>query len=143
MARPKKSADDPFRWFDSSPEVIRLVVMMYVRYPPLPEKRCKRSARGEVRVRSVPAGVSGYGAGVVPGRHPAEFRVRALFVVVAPPVLQHGAGMRQRAEQVSFSSSSRSRPLKLSVGIPRWPPTRPSGPPRSGFQRLGRPFPIH
>jgi len=24
---------DPFRWFDSSPEVIRLVVMMYVRYP--------------------------------------------------------------------------------------------------------------
>ena len=30
MARPKKSPDDPFRWFDSSPEVIRLVVMMYV-----------------------------------------------------------------------------------------------------------------
>ncbi len=24
---------DPFRWFDSSPEVIRLAVMMYVRYP--------------------------------------------------------------------------------------------------------------
>jgi putative transposase len=24
---------DPFRWFDSSPEVIRLVVLMYVRYP--------------------------------------------------------------------------------------------------------------
>jgi putative transposase len=24
---------DPFRWFDSSPEAIRLVVMMYVRYP--------------------------------------------------------------------------------------------------------------
>ena len=23
----------PFRWFDSSPEVIRLVAMMYVRYP--------------------------------------------------------------------------------------------------------------
>ncbi|HKR90198.1 MAG TPA: hypothetical protein VJS38_18675 [Phenylobacterium sp.] len=23
-------SDDPFRWFDSSPEVIRLVVMMYV-----------------------------------------------------------------------------------------------------------------
>ena len=33
MARQKKSPDDPFRWFDSSPEVIRLVVMMYVRYP--------------------------------------------------------------------------------------------------------------
>ena len=26
-------SDNPFRWFDSSPEVIRLVVMMYVRYP--------------------------------------------------------------------------------------------------------------
>ena len=24
---------NPFLWFDSSPEVIRLVVMMYVRYP--------------------------------------------------------------------------------------------------------------
>jgi hypothetical protein len=23
---------DPFRWFDSSPEVIRLMVMMYVKY---------------------------------------------------------------------------------------------------------------
>jgi putative transposase len=32
MARPSKS-HDPFRWFDSSPEVIRLVVMMYVKYP--------------------------------------------------------------------------------------------------------------
>jgi hypothetical protein len=26
-------ADNPFRYFDSSPEVIRLVVMMYVRFP--------------------------------------------------------------------------------------------------------------
>jgi len=32
MARQKKS-HDPFRWFDSSPEVIRLVVMLYVKYP--------------------------------------------------------------------------------------------------------------
>ena len=32
MARPTKT-HDPFRWFDSSPEVIRLGVMMYVRYP--------------------------------------------------------------------------------------------------------------
>ena len=31
MPRQKKS-HDPFRWCDSSPEVIRLVVMMYVRY---------------------------------------------------------------------------------------------------------------
>ena len=29
MTQPK----NPFRYFDSSPEVIRLVVMMYVRYP--------------------------------------------------------------------------------------------------------------
>jgi putative transposase len=29
----KKKPHDPFRWFDSSPKVIRLVVMMYVRYP--------------------------------------------------------------------------------------------------------------
>ncbi len=35
MARsPKpKSPPNPFRWFDSSPEVIRFVVMLYVRYP--------------------------------------------------------------------------------------------------------------
>jgi len=32
MARPKRPPD-PFRWFDSSPEVIRLVVMMYVKFP--------------------------------------------------------------------------------------------------------------
>ena len=29
----QKKHHDPFRWFDSSPKVIRLVVMMYVRYP--------------------------------------------------------------------------------------------------------------
>ena len=32
MARQKRT-NDPFRYFDSSPEVIRLVVVMYVRYP--------------------------------------------------------------------------------------------------------------
>jgi len=32
MPRPKKSAN-PFRYFHSSPEVIRLVVLMYVRFP--------------------------------------------------------------------------------------------------------------
>ena len=31
MSKPK--ADNPFRYFKSSPEVIRLVVMMYVKYP--------------------------------------------------------------------------------------------------------------
>jgi putative transposase len=32
MAR-KPQPPNPFRWFDSSPKVIRLVVMMYVKYP--------------------------------------------------------------------------------------------------------------
>ena len=32
MPRPRKPAN-PFRYFHSSPEVIRLVVMLYVRYP--------------------------------------------------------------------------------------------------------------
>ena len=32
MPRPRKSAS-PFRYFNSSPEVIRLVVLMYVRFP--------------------------------------------------------------------------------------------------------------
>ena len=32
MPRPKKPAS-PFRYFNSSPEVIRLVVMMHVRFP--------------------------------------------------------------------------------------------------------------
>ena len=32
MPRPRKPAS-PFRYFNSSPEVIRLVVMMYIRYP--------------------------------------------------------------------------------------------------------------
>jgi putative transposase len=31
MSKPK--SDNPFRYFHSSPEVIRLVVMMYVRFP--------------------------------------------------------------------------------------------------------------
>jgi putative transposase len=33
MGRRSKSKSDPFRYFNSSPEVIRLVVMMYVRFP--------------------------------------------------------------------------------------------------------------
>jgi putative transposase len=32
MPRPRKPVS-PFRYFNSSPEVIRLVVMMYVRFP--------------------------------------------------------------------------------------------------------------
>ena len=26
-------SDNPFRWFESSPEVIQMVVMLYVRFP--------------------------------------------------------------------------------------------------------------
>ena len=29
----RKPPPNPFRWFDSSPAVIRLVVMLYVKYP--------------------------------------------------------------------------------------------------------------
>jgi hypothetical protein len=32
MPRPRKP-ESPFRYFNSSPEVIRLVVLMYVRFP--------------------------------------------------------------------------------------------------------------
>ncbi len=32
MPKPRKPAS-PFRYFNSSPEIIRLVVMMYVRFP--------------------------------------------------------------------------------------------------------------
>ncbi len=32
MTKPP-ATPNPFRWLDSSPAVIRLVVMMYVRYP--------------------------------------------------------------------------------------------------------------
>ena len=32
-SRKPKPPPNPFRWFDSSPEVIGLVVMMYVKYP--------------------------------------------------------------------------------------------------------------
>jgi putative transposase len=32
MPRPRKPAS-PFRYFNSAPEVIRLVVMMYIRFP--------------------------------------------------------------------------------------------------------------
>ena len=32
MSRPRKSAASPFRYFASSPEAIRLVVLMYVRF---------------------------------------------------------------------------------------------------------------
>lgn len=32
MPRPKKPAS-PFRYFNPSPEIIRVVVMMYVRFP--------------------------------------------------------------------------------------------------------------
>jgi hypothetical protein len=59
----------------------------------------KRRGRGAPAKRSVPADLATEGAGVAPRRHPAELRMRSLLVVIAPPNLQHGAGVRQRAEQ--------------------------------------------
>src|SRR5579864_8577161 len=50
-------------------------------------------------MRSVPAGLATKGAGVAPRRHPAELRMRSFLVVIAPPSLERGARMRQRAEQ--------------------------------------------
>ena len=51
---------------------------------------------------------------IVCRRHPAELRVWAFEVVVLPLGVQRDAGLRQRAEERSFNSSSRSRPLKCS-----------------------------
>ena len=45
----RRKPDNPFRWFDSSPEVIRLVVMMYVKYPLSLQKRGGSSARARHR----------------------------------------------------------------------------------------------
>ena len=52
MARQTKT-HDPFRWFDSSPEVIRLVVMMCVRYPLSPVLDARFSYRGEDVVQTL------------------------------------------------------------------------------------------
>ncbi len=46
MPRPRKPAS-PFRYFNSSPEVIRLAVLMYVKYP--------------LSLRNVEAGLRGRG----------------------------------------------------------------------------------
>ena len=35
---------NPFRYFNSSPEVIRLTVMMYIRYPLSLRRRCQTKA---------------------------------------------------------------------------------------------------
>ena len=45
----RRTPDDPFRWFDSSPEVIRLVVMMYTSRVADP-RRLAQPGSGELRL---------------------------------------------------------------------------------------------
>jgi len=59
----------------------------------------KRPGQATARVWRALAVLAEEGAGVVPRRRPAKLRVRTRFVVVAPPGFEHGAGVRQRAEQ--------------------------------------------
>jgi hypothetical protein len=58
----------------------------------------KRPGRGAPAKRRVPAVLSAEGAGVGSGRHPAELRKWPLLVIIAPPGLEHGTGVRQRFE---------------------------------------------
>ena len=52
-------SENPFRYFDSSPEVIRLVVMMYVKYPLSLRKvlsaETPRAAAGVIKASNVPS----------------------------------------------------------------------------------------
>src|ERR1700686_555613 len=59
----------------------------------------KRPGRGAPAKRSVPAVLAAEGAGVGPRGHPAELRMWPLLVVITPPGLQYGTGVRQRFEQ--------------------------------------------
>src|SRR5215204_541800 len=59
----------------------------------------KRPGRGAPAKRSVPAVLAAEGAGVGPRGHPAELRMWPLLVVITPPSLQYGTGVRQRFEQ--------------------------------------------
>src|SRR5216684_543901 len=59
----------------------------------------KRPGRGAPAKRSVPASLAAEGAGVGPRGHPAELRMWPLLVVITPPGLQYGTGVRQRFEQ--------------------------------------------
>ena len=66
--------------------------------------------------------LGGEGLGELGRRLPAEAGVRALGVVVLTPGRERGAGAFRDANRVSFKSSSRRRPSKLSkafwVGFP-------------------------
>src|SRR6266536_1570026 len=59
----------------------------------------KRPGRGAPAKRSVPAVLAAEGAGVGLRRHPAELRMWPLLVVITPPGLQYGTGVRRRFEQ--------------------------------------------
>ena len=55
---------NPFRYFNSSPEVIRLVVMMYVRYP--------------LSLRNVADLLAERGIDISSSRHPADLQAETL-----------------------------------------------------------------
>ena len=59
----------------------------------------KRPGHGGSAKRSVPAVLAAERAGVGPRGHPAELRMWPLLVVITPPGLQYGTGLRQRFEQ--------------------------------------------
>ena len=59
----------------------------------------KRPVCAAINQRSRPADVSGERFCISLRRQPPELRVRTLLVVIASPRLQHGASVRQRAEQ--------------------------------------------
>ena len=66
------------------------------------------------RLRSTPGGVFAEGVGEGLWREPAQPRVRWLLGVIAPPKLQRGPGLLQRAEQGLVQGSPLSRPSELS-----------------------------
>jgi hypothetical protein len=74
---------NPFRYFNSSPEVIRLVVMMYVRYPP-----SLRNVEGLLAERGIvsamrPSGSGGTGLAQYSPPRSARDESRARLATVA------------------------------------------------------------
>jgi hypothetical protein len=68
-----------------------------------------------VGVRSAPAGLSGESAGVVGGNEVAEARVGRISLKSRRQASISARASARELNRVSFSSSSRSLPLKLSL----------------------------
>jgi len=94
-------SDDPFRWLDSSPEVIRLVVLMYVRYP--------LSLRNVEHLPSVDAPQSASGKG--------ELAVGRLLPSVRP-VAQRVAAGPYGSSQAGSTSRERAPGTMADPGFP-------------------------